>query len=251
MVVPYGSLRSGERRRLDGPSGIQRRQRHRDSAAPGRCAMHRGVGRRTDVLLFAQRPRILRIFRLRRLHQARATGSTWLPGLSVAGGLGFPTGASNVSSHGYDPYIQLPWSDEITDDWSLHGMFTVTWFTSQHTKSDLRADTVTRACARCGKQYCLSSTSATIRTTRDRCQILDGGGSVAIHEGPADRLSGRLRSEQQLSRSLLRHRLFVPPRPIIWKLIATSPFRGSFAQQVGRNLFRRFYIFVFLTWMTE
>src|SRR3984957_458271 len=51
--------------------------------------------------------------------------------LSATGGLGFPTGASKVSSHGYDPYIQIPWSRRITDDWSLHGMFTVTWFTRQ------------------------------------------------------------------------------------------------------------------------
>ena len=51
--------------------------------------------------------------------------------LSATGGLGFPTGASKISSHGYDPYIQVPWSRPITDDWSLHGMFTVTWFTSQ------------------------------------------------------------------------------------------------------------------------
>ncbi len=52
--------------------------------------------------------------------------------LSATGGLGFPTGASKISSHGYDPYIQFPWSRRLTDDWSLHGMFTVTWFTSQH-----------------------------------------------------------------------------------------------------------------------
>jgi len=52
--------------------------------------------------------------------------------LSATGGLGFPTGASKISSHGYDPYIQFPWSRRLTDDWSLHGMFTVTWFKSQH-----------------------------------------------------------------------------------------------------------------------
>jgi hypothetical protein len=51
--------------------------------------------------------------------------------LSATGGLGFPTGASKISSHGYDPYVQVPWSRRITDDWSLHGMFTVTWFTRQ------------------------------------------------------------------------------------------------------------------------
>jgi hypothetical protein len=30
--------------------------------------------------------------------------------LSATGGLGFPNGASKISSHGYDPYIQFPWS---------------------------------------------------------------------------------------------------------------------------------------------
>ena len=52
--------------------------------------------------------------------------------LSATSGLGFPTGASKISSHGYDPYIQFPWSRRIDDDWSVHGMFTVTWFTRQH-----------------------------------------------------------------------------------------------------------------------
>jgi hypothetical protein len=51
--------------------------------------------------------------------------------LSATGGLGFPTGARKISGHGYDPYIQFPWSRRLSDDWSLHGMFTVTWFTSQ------------------------------------------------------------------------------------------------------------------------
>lgn len=52
--------------------------------------------------------------------------------LSATGGLGFPTGSRKISSHGYDPYIQFPWSHRLNEDWSLHGMFTVTWFTSQH-----------------------------------------------------------------------------------------------------------------------
>src|SRR3984957_13815096 len=53
--------------------------------------------------------------------------------LSATSGLGFPTGASKISSHGYDPYIQFPWSRRISDEWSFQGMFTVTWFTNQHT----------------------------------------------------------------------------------------------------------------------
>jgi len=53
--------------------------------------------------------------------------------LSGTGGLGFPTGSSKISSHGYDPDVQFPWSRLLRDDWSLHGMFTVARFTSQHT----------------------------------------------------------------------------------------------------------------------
>src|SRR6202166_3327349 len=54
---------------------------------------------------------------------------------SAARRFGLPTGASKISSHGYDPYIQFPWSQRLSDDWSLEGMFTVTWFTSQHTSN--------------------------------------------------------------------------------------------------------------------
>jgi hypothetical protein len=33
--------------------------------------------------------------------------------LSATTGLGFPSGSSNISGHGYQPYIQFPWSREI------------------------------------------------------------------------------------------------------------------------------------------
>lgn len=46
-------------------------------------------------------------------------------------GLSFPTGGNQISSHGYDPYLQLPWRHEIDENWSVDGMFTVTWFTSE------------------------------------------------------------------------------------------------------------------------
>jgi len=100
--------------------------------------------------------------------------------LSATGGLGFPTGASNISSHGYDPYIQFPWSRRIGDDWSLHGMFTVTWFTSQHVLNPTFEPTL--------------SLERNLGPTRDLfveyvgdypnhvrpSQILDGGGSWRI-----------------------------------------------------------------------
>jgi hypothetical protein len=100
--------------------------------------------------------------------------------LSAAGGLGFPTGASKISSHGYDPYIQFPWSRRLTNVWSLHGMFTVTWFTSQHISNPTFEPTL--------------SLERDLGLTRDMfveyvgdypnhlrpSQILDGGGSWRV-----------------------------------------------------------------------
>ena len=38
-----------------------------------------------------------------------------------------PTGANSVSSHGYDPEVQLPWSRKLSDNWTAAGMFSVYW----------------------------------------------------------------------------------------------------------------------------
>jgi len=57
-----------------------------------------------------------------------------LPGgivLSATVGLGFPTGASRISGHAYNPYIQFPWSREIGGGWCVSGMFTQFWFPGQ------------------------------------------------------------------------------------------------------------------------
>jgi hypothetical protein len=57
-----------------------------------------------------------------------------LPGefeLSVTAGLEFPTGAVRISGSGYGGYVQLPWSREIGDGWSVSGMFTAFWFPGQ------------------------------------------------------------------------------------------------------------------------
>jgi hypothetical protein len=48
--------------------------------------------------------------------------------LSATVGLGFPSGSAKISGHGYEPYIQFPWSHEIADGWEMAGMFPLTWF---------------------------------------------------------------------------------------------------------------------------
>jgi len=49
---------------------------------------------------------------------------------AAAAGLAFPTGGSEISNHGYDPYLQLPWTHAVGDDWDVDGTFTVTWFSN-------------------------------------------------------------------------------------------------------------------------
>lgn len=50
--------------------------------------------------------------------------------------LSCPTGAKIISSHGYDPTLQLPWSRGIAKNWSAAGMFSLDWPT-QGTRRNL------------------------------------------------------------------------------------------------------------------
>ena len=55
-----------------------------------------------------------------------------LPGgfdLSLIIAVSLPTGASRVSSHGYDPFIKFPWSKELRAGWSIGGMQSLFWNT--------------------------------------------------------------------------------------------------------------------------
>jgi len=50
---------------------------------------------------------------------------------AAVAGLSFPTGGSQISSHGYDPDLQLPWRHAIGEHWAVDGMFAITWFTTE------------------------------------------------------------------------------------------------------------------------
>ncbi len=47
--------------------------------------------------------------------------------VSVIPSLSFPTGSSKISSHGYDPMVQVPWSRGLWKNWTAAGMFAVAW----------------------------------------------------------------------------------------------------------------------------
>jgi hypothetical protein len=47
--------------------------------------------------------------------------------------LGFPTGANTISSHGYDPALQFPWSQKLSDKWTAAGQVAFYWPTQGQT----------------------------------------------------------------------------------------------------------------------
>jgi len=47
--------------------------------------------------------------------------------VSLIVSLSLPTGARAISSHGYDPSVQLPWSRALSANWTAAGMFSVYW----------------------------------------------------------------------------------------------------------------------------
>ncbi len=54
--------------------------------------------------------------------------------------LSLPTGAAAISSHGYDPGLQLPWSRKLSDNWSAAGQFALYWPTTQVDTRDLTGE---------------------------------------------------------------------------------------------------------------
>jgi len=49
--------------------------------------------------------------------------------VSVVAFISLPTGANGVSSGGYDPGLQVPWSRALSANWTAAGMFSVYWTT--------------------------------------------------------------------------------------------------------------------------
>jgi Putative MetA-pathway of phenol degradation len=47
--------------------------------------------------------------------------------VSLVVSLSLPTGASGISSQGYDPSVQLPWSRALSPNWTAAGMLSVYW----------------------------------------------------------------------------------------------------------------------------
>jgi hypothetical protein len=55
--------------------------------------------------------------------------------VSLVVSLTFPTGANAVSSHGYDPALQLPWSQKVSENWTAAGMLSLYWLAQSGTRN--------------------------------------------------------------------------------------------------------------------
>jgi hypothetical protein len=47
--------------------------------------------------------------------------------VSIIAFLSIPTGAHQLSSHGYDPGLQIPWSHSLAENWSVAGQIAAYW----------------------------------------------------------------------------------------------------------------------------
>jgi hypothetical protein len=62
-------------------------------------------------------------------------GPTYGFDVSVIAFLSFPTGANTLSSGGYDPGLQVPWSRALSANWTAAGMFSIYWPTQGRTRN--------------------------------------------------------------------------------------------------------------------
>ena len=51
--------------------------------------------------------------------------------VSLIAFLSLPSGAASISSHGYDPGLQLPWSRKLSANWTAAGQIALYWPTTQ------------------------------------------------------------------------------------------------------------------------
>lgn len=57
--------------------------------------------------------------------------------LALIAAVSFPIGANSVSSHGFDPFVKLPWSKELGRGWSIGGMQSFFWNTQSNRRNPL------------------------------------------------------------------------------------------------------------------
>jgi hypothetical protein len=72
--------------------------------------------------------------------------------VSLVLSLSLPTGARAISSRGYDPFVELPWSRTLSSNWMLAAMLTLAWLKSKARRVASFSTTKRRARADCPRQ---------------------------------------------------------------------------------------------------
>jgi Putative MetA-pathway of phenol degradation len=103
--------------------------------------------------------------------------------LAVIVAVSIPTGSSQVSSHGYDPFVKFPWSKELKSGWSIGGMQSLFWNTDDHRRNGDWEPTFYV------EKEITKSWDAFVEYAGDFFQ--HGGPSEIAHFGTAYRITGR------------------------------------------------------------
>jgi len=181
LVVPYGSLQSENG--VDWTAGHGFAVHHEFDALDGtNTRLRLGIAHCTEFLIDAPNYFFP-------LNSSQPTGFSdlvvsfkrQLPvplgfDLSATAGLGFPSDSNRISGHGYEPYIQFPWSHDIAYGWKAAGMFTAFWF-----PSDLSRTPTVEPTFSLEKEFG-SSVDSFVEFVGDYShqrpgQVLDGGGA--------------------------------------------------------------------------
>jgi Putative MetA-pathway of phenol degradation len=130
--------------------------------------------------------------------------------------LRFPTGANSVSSGGYDPGMQVPWSRALSTNWTAAGMFSVYWPTQG------RARNVTGESTFLLDRQLTKPWDAFVEYAGDFPE--NGGPRHLLHFGTALKIT----KQQQIDFHVGGHR----PR---WIISSGSAIRSAFRRSVARR----------------
>lgn len=110
--------------------------------------------------------------------------------------LSLPTGAKALSSHGYDPGLQLPWSHQVSENWTASGQVAFYWPT-QAGKHNFTGETTFVLDRQLTKPW-----DAFVEYAGDFSQR--GGSRQLLHFGSAYRLAPRHQIDFQVAAGLSR-----------------------------------------------
>jgi hypothetical protein len=124
VVVPFGSLQA--------ENGSAEAQSHGQRAIDGPESLWRlGVASKTELRLnipnYVGQVRGVSGFGDLSIGLKEQLGPTRGFDVSLVASLSLPSGSAAISSYGYDPSVQVPWSHSLSGKWTAAGMLSAYW----------------------------------------------------------------------------------------------------------------------------